>query len=591
MKFKNIFTSNVLITACLTVVLAGCTTLNEEVLDEVLIGQPASPANALAAVYDRLGDGTFTSAGAMLAMQEHTSDVSILPTRGSDWGDGGKWRAMHEFTWAPDNAVITDNYALITNGITRSLTAIKIITDGNDEQKELFLAEAKGMLAFYTYHTLDLYGQAPYRDPLTPDAPIQALQAGEGIDKLIVDVEALIPQLADLGQQRTHNGRFTKQAAYALLSTMYLNRAVFKDRYNATSAFNFNETAVSGSGTDMDRVIYYTSLLIDSERFTLASNYFDNFSINNSAAPELIFAITQKIDNLHNGSNDLAYNSMERNQRVSPTNRGTNASCLTPEFYASWDGHHNDPRFSRKYQYADGTWFMNDGTDVSVPVVTGTISGLTQPWFHFNRGIQVGQQYGPKLTAGGGFEMVDGRIKVSALVCEKSATTPMVFTPELNFDNPTQAVLAQNQINRGTRCFKFEFDPQAGNGASNVDIPLYRLGGIYTMRAEAYLRKGDNGAALADINLLRTARTREALYGNVPGAAITSIDMDILFREIGFEMYWEMWRRPQMIRFGKFDAARPTSAKPASQPFRRVFPIPQRVMDVNRSFVQNQGYN
>jgi len=591
MKIKTIFNSKIIITACLTVALAGCTTLNEEVLDEVLVGQPSSSINALAAVYDRLGEDTFTNAGGMLAMQEHTSDVSILPTRGSDWGDGGKWRAMHEFTWAPDNAVITDNYSRITNGITRSLVAIKTITDGNDEQKELLLAEAKGMLAFYTYHTMDLYGQAPYRDPLVTGAPIQVLQSADGIDKLITDVETVLPNLANMGLQRTHNGRFTKEAAYALLSTMYLNRAVLKDRYNATSSFNFSEAAVSGGGSDMDRVIYYTSLLIDSGRFTLASNYFDNFSINNNGATELIFAITQKIDNLHNGSNDLAYNSMERNQRCSPTNRGTNASCLTPEFYASWEGHHNDPRFSRKYQYADGTWFMNDGTDVSVPFVTGSISGVNQPWFHFNRGIQAGQQYGPKLTSTGAFELTsDGRVKVSALVCEKSATTPMVFTPELNFDNPTQAVFAQNQINRGTRCFKFEFDPQAGNGASNVDIPLYRLGGIYTMRAEAYLRKGNNGAALADINLLRTARTRESLYGNVPGAAITSIDMDILFREIGFEMYWEMWRRPQMVRFGKFDAARPTSAKPASQPFRRVFPIPQRVMDVNKQITQNFGY-
>jgi hypothetical protein len=66
--------------------------------------------------------------------------------------------------------------------------------------------------------------------------------------------------------------------------------------------------------------------------------------------------------------------------------------------------------------------------------------------------------------------------------------------------------------------------------------------------------------------------------------------MDILFREIGFEMYWEMWRRPQMIRFGKFDAARPTSAKPLSEPFRRVFPIPQQTLDVTKGFNQNQGY-
>ena len=166
----------------------------------------------------------------------------------------------------------------------------------------------------------------------------------------------------------------------------------------------------------------------------------------------------------------------------------------------------------------------------------------------------------------------------------------MDFTPALNFDDPTQSVFAQNQINRGARCFKFEFDPEEGNGSSNVDIPLFRLGGIYTMRAEAYLRKGDNGSALADINKLRTSRTRESLFGNKPGTAITAINAEILYKEIGFELYWEMWRRPQMVRFGKFDLAQPGSAKPATQPFRRIFPIPQSTIDVTKEFTQNLGY-
>lgn len=590
MKINKILNRKTIAAACFAVVLAGCTTLDEEVLDEVLGGEVSDAPASLAAAYDRLGDGTFTSVGGLFAMQEFASDIALLPTRGSDWGDGGKWRAMHEFTWAADNAVVVDNWNRLTNGITRSLTAIAAITESEEEQKTLLLAEAKGLLAFYTYQTLDLYGQAPYRDPLDLNAPVQFLQAGDAIDNLILDVEAILPDLADMGAQGTHNGRFTKQAAYSLLSTMYLNRAVFKDRYNSSASFNFSEAAVSGTGTDMDRVIYYTSLLIDSGMYTLATNYFDNFAISNSGAPELIFAITQKIDYLHNGSNDLAYNGMERNQRASAKNRGTNASCITPEFYASWEGNHDDPRFHRYYQYSDGTWFMNDASVTSVPA-TSLVAGSGLPWFHFNWGLQEGLQYGPKLTSGGDFEMTeDGRIKVSALVMEKSATTPMDFTPELNFDNPSQSVFPQNQINRGVRCFKFEFDPEEGNGSSNVDIPLYRLGGIYTMRAEAYLRKGNNAAALADINMLRTSRTRESLFGNAAGTSISSIDMDILYREIAFEMYWEMWRRPQMIRFGKYEQALPLSAKPATQPFRRVFPIPQQVLDVTAGFSQNQGY-
>ena len=182
----------------------------------------------------------------------------------------------------------------------------------------------------------------------------------------------------------------------------------------------------------------------------------------------------------------------------------------------------------------------------------------------------------------------DGRIAISKLYMEKNTTVPMDFTPELDLDNPQQAVFSQDQINRGVRNFKWEFDPEYGNGSSAVDIPLYRLGGIYCMRAEAYFRKGQTGSALTDINLLRTSRTREALFDNAPGKPIASIDEETLYNEIGFEMYWEMNRRKEMIRFGTYDSA--YTAKAVTQPYLRVYAIPQETIDVTAEISQNQGY-
>jgi starch-binding outer membrane protein, SusD/RagB family len=43
-----------------------------------------------------------------------------------------------------------------------------------------------------------------------------------------------------------------------------------------------------------------------------------------------------------------------------------------------------------------------------------------------------------------------------------------------------------------------------------------------------------------------------------------------------------------MIRFGKFEAA--GTAKAASQPFRRIYPIPQSAMDASKTFTQNDKY-
>ncbi|PPL00612.1 RagB/SusD family nutrient uptake outer membrane protein [Parapedobacter indicus] len=585
---RTLVKSKKLVCTFLTIVVAGCTNLEEKVIDEVLGSESAKPENALAAAYNRLSNATFVDHGNVFALQEYSTDEALLPTRGSDWGDGGRWRVFHEFTWSPEEGVIGGTWNNLTHGITQSLTAISTLNGQEFAEKALFLAEAKGLLAFYTFHTLDLFGQAPYRDPLTADAPFQVLQAATAIDELIQQVEAIVPDLANVGEQSTHSGRFTKQAAYGLLAEMYLNRAVFKDRYAAD--FNFNAQAIDGNGTDMDKVIQYTSELIGSGRFNLESNYFRNFDIDNAGRPEMIFVASQDNNTLRGSDNDFAYMPMERNQKPSPANRGTNASCITPEFYYSWEGNFDDPRFHRHYQYDDGTWFMNDGTDVSVPATSIVPNSDGLPWFHFNRGIMAGQQYGPTLLPSGVFEMTNnGRIKVNKLYCEKNTTLAMDFTPELNFDNPAQSVFTQAQINRGARVFKWEFDPENGNGTTGVDVPLYRLGGIYCMRAEAYFRKGLIAEALADVNMLRTSRTREALFDNAPGKPIDALDEETLYNEIGYEMYWEMNRRKQMIRFGKFEDA--YTAKPVSEPFRRIYPIPQATMDASDAFTQNEGYN
>ena len=58
--------------------------------------------------------------------------------------------------------------------------------------------------------------------------------------------------------------------------------------------------------------------------------------------------------------------------------------------------------------------------------------------------------------------------------------------------------------------------------------------------------------------------------------------------ERGREMYWEGWRRQDLIRFGKF--LQPWQEKPADDPKNLLFPIPSSQLAVNPNLTQNPGY-
>jgi len=44
------------------------------------------------------------------SLQTAGSDEVIIPTRGGDWFDGGKWRDMHYHTWSASHEVVQNNW-------------------------------------------------------------------------------------------------------------------------------------------------------------------------------------------------------------------------------------------------------------------------------------------------------------------------------------------------------------------------------------------------------------------------------------------------------------------------------------------------
>jgi hypothetical protein len=109
---------------------------------------------------------------------------------------------------------------------------------------------------------------------------------------------------------------------------------------------------------------------------------------------------------------------------------------------------------------------------------------------------------------------------------------------------------------------------------------LFRFADAHLMKAEAIHRGGTSEeSALELINELRVLRDA------TPISAVT--DQEIL-DERGRELYNEMWRRQDLIRFGQF--TQEWGFKPASEEYRVLFPIPTTALTSNPNLEQNEGY-
>jgi hypothetical protein len=209
--------------------------------------------------------------------------------------------------------------------------------------------------------------------------------------------------------------------------------------------------------------------------------------------------------------------------------------------------------------------------------------------FQIDRGIIRGVIWGPRKDATGKIILCpDGKVRIYPVINARTSGANRTYVNHnLQVDFTEQGSLH----NTGYRFSKYQFSSTGPDccSYSSVDLVLIRLGEIYLMRAEAKLRNGDNAGALADVNTLRTSRN--ARPSQTP-KALTSIDLNSLFRESGFELYWEAFRRNYQIRFGKYEGS--WTGKTSSDPNKRLFPIPQRAIDGSSNekgyLVQNPGY-
>ncbi|HEX8021800.1 RagB/SusD family nutrient uptake outer membrane protein [Mucilaginibacter sp.] len=513
---KLIKRTSVVCLATSLLAIMSCAKLDEKVYGSKVIRDVSNgSASDLKGVYTQL-NGQSDQANTY-ALQEHSTDEMMGPTRGTDWGDFGTWRKLHTHTWDAFHNQISDTWDQLNIGVYRATQVISS-TQSSAQTK----GEASFLRAYFMFQIVDLYGQAPFKDPNAPlDENPKVFSRSEATDFIIKDLRFAETNLGASASA----GIASKASAEALLAKVYLNKAVYKAT-TVGGPFTFAKT-------DMDSVIVFANRVADAGyQLEPAGKYFQEFAWDNSDKSKgIIFGIINTSTNAPANTHNRWRMGMHYNQSPS----GWNGFTTLADFYNSFD-----PKDERR--------------GGSYPELTDR-NGL-------NTGFLVGQQYGPGHVA-----------------LKQRGGSPLIFTPDVNLNYSTEA--------QGIRVIKY-FPHPAADGSVNDDFAtntyiFLRFADVRLMKAEAILRGGSdpNGeSALAIVNGVRTPRGATAL---------ATLDLKAMLAERGFELYYEGWRRNDLVRFEKFND--PVDQRPnKSDKTRTIYPIPARAVDSNPNLKQNTGY-
>jgi hypothetical protein len=505
----------ILVSTALVLSAVGCTKLDETLqgdLTAAQVGTKGGGNNAalLRGIYNSMRV-SYQGQERVFALGELPSDAAIVPTRGGDWDDNGAWRVLHSHAWDAENQYIRNAY----NDLSGTLFAATDFLQYNPTPQQA--AEARFLRAFTMFDILDGWDQVAYREPGENTLEASKVRKGtEALDFIIAELTAILPQLKASGPIGAN-----QDAAKVLLMKCYINRGAIANRAAPTFA-----------PADMAQVITLADQIINTNKYPLTNNYFDNFApTNGTIGTENIFT-AENVGGVESGGlNSRWHMTMHYNQNP-----------------GGWNGFTTLSDFYDKFTPAD----QRRGVAYPTP-------GVPNPGKRINVGFMIGQQY-------------DWTTDVPL---KDRTGAPLSFTKEVN-----SVETNTNLEITGIRVNKYPIDyPNDGSGRVDNDYVYYRITDVMLMKAEALLRTGAAGAALPIVNTIRAKR------GVTPFASLT---LDNLLDERGRELYWENYRRQDLIRFGKF--LQPYQEKPTDDPKYLLFTIPNEQLAVNPNLTQNPGY-
>jgi hypothetical protein len=289
--------------------------------------------------------------------------------------------------------------------------------------------------------------------------------------------------------------------------------------------------------------------------YTLTANYFDNFGPSNATlSGERILAWPNTGASANNGINS----------------GGINARWMMTLHYNSWD---------KNNKYGSAGW--NGFTTVADFYNTFTAGDK-----------RLGNQPYTGVTDSSGLKpgfLVGQQINEAGQPIKDRQGNNLSFTTGVNLIEIDKSRLEV----AGIRVIKYPPDYSAYDGGNQRNqLQIFRYADVLLMMAEAHLRRTapNTAAALTLVNTLRAAR------GATNMASITLVnpanvyDPNTLLAERGRELYWESWRRQDLIRFGVFLKSWALKEADADPVRNLLYPIAPDELLANPNLKQNPGY-
>ena len=325
----------------------------------------------------------------------------------------------------------------------------------------------------------------------------------------------------------------------------------------------------------MQQVITLGNQIMSSGRtYAFSTNYFSNFDWKNSGSAEAIYACPNTAG--------VTTNNTGIQNRWWPTLHYDQYTPLNPQ--AGWNGFATTADFYNSFAVNDAgiTQSVADTLLKDTRIGGRFYAGCTDK-SGIKPGFLIGQQYNEIPRKNGLYDSVPEYDRKGNL---------LVFLPNMapNLKESNPATLEAT----GIRVIKYPPDYTQGitsyNTAGNW-LMLFRYPDVLLMVAEAKMRAAtqDNAGALTLVNQIRTARGANPLTSMALVNTSNVYDPTTLLAERGRELYWEVVRRTDLIRFGVFLVAWDYKAADADTHC-LVYPIPDQALAANPNLKEPPGY-